>query len=330
MAVTFAPEIRELLNEVLAEEGQLYSEQFLLNLKQEITSYLLAEERMEKRFNEFAKNNSIVIMNELTKTKKDVTTEYLNYRIAKKFIQQNAEIDTMLKKGYEIIDLLRATFTGEEIVYSVGVNYRNKLYEGNLSLAEILAMAKVEPNWKNKNNENIFKLRLSGSSKAELKNKFPQPNNDKRSTLFSSIRKYASPDKKWNRGNVYEAYKKMAYEYGSNRIPPAKWDPNKFDEIFSEVKKNTTSFVKGGDFFNESIKFFDKSAPSLANLSTIKKALEVFNDIISQANTNNIKTGLQVLFNREVILDEVDLDLENLAEEEIEKLYDLLKTASKM
>jgi hypothetical protein len=41
---------------------------------------------MEKRFNEFAKNNSIIIMNELAKTKKDVTTEYLNYRIAKKFI----------------------------------------------------------------------------------------------------------------------------------------------------------------------------------------------------------------------------------------------------
>ena len=322
MAESFAPEIRTLVNNELANQGKDYSRDFLDNISLYISKYLQTIQQIEDRWSIHFKGMSIAL--DQNSGLSDYAKRYI---AAKDFIKNNNEIENILKEGYEIIDILRKKYTGETIKYSVGVSYRGKLYEGTLNLQDILSIAKIDIVWKN-SVDNIFKLRLSGLSKSALIEKLSTPY-DGGSTLYSSIRDY-SKNKKWNEGNLYEAYKLYKMEQGSNRIPPAKFVASHFEELLAQVRSNTVSFVKGGDMLDESVKFFGRSMPSLASLKTIKTTLTSFNEIISQTNVNNIESGLKLLFDRDSTLDGIDLDLEDMTEEETQKLISILTSASKI
>ena len=322
MASNFAPEIRALIDNELADQGAIYSQDFLNNISLYISKYLQSIQQMENRWNIHFKWISVALDSE-----SNLNDYAKRYIAAKDFIKNNNEIESILKQGYEIIDILRENYIGEKIKYSVGVSYRGKLYEGTLNLQDILSIAKIDIIWKS-SIDNIFKLRLSGLNKSTLIEKLSTPY-DGGSTLYSSIRDY-SKNKKWNEGNLYEAYKLYKIEQGSNRIPPAKFVAEHFEELLAQVRSNTTSFVKGGDILDESVKFFGRSMPSLASLKTIKTTLTSFNEIITQTNMNNIKSGLKLLFDRDATLDGIDLDLKNMTEEEVEKVVSILKSASKI
>ena len=323
MANNFAPEIRALIDNELADQGAIYSQDFLNNISLYISKYLQNIQQMENRWNIHFKWISVALDSE-----SDLNDYAKRYIAAKDFIKNNDEIENILKQGYEIIDILRENYIGEKIKYSVGVSYKGKLYEGTLNLQDILSIAKIDIIWKS-SIDNIFKLRLSGLNKSTLIEKLSTPPYDGGSTLYSSIRDY-SKNKKWNEGNLYEAYKLYKIEQGSNRIPPAKFVAEHFEELLAQVRSNTTSFVKGGDILDESVKFFGRSMPSLASLKTIKTTLTSFNEIITQTNMNNIKSGLKLLFDRDATLDGIDLDLKNMTEEEVEKVVSILKSASKI
>jgi hypothetical protein len=125
----------------------------------------------------------------------------------------------------------------------------------------------------------LVKLRLSGLSKGNLKDMLEEVENLKdstHSTLYSSIRAYASSTQKYNKGNLYEVYRVLKGRYGSNEIPPASWSAEEFEEVYLSVIRNTASFVKGGDILTEQVKFFGTSVPSLVSLGTIRNTLEAF------------------------------------------------------
>lgn len=109
-----------------------------------------------------------------------------------------------------------------------------------------------------------------------------------------------------NKGNIYEAYKVYKATIGSNRIPPAEFKEDKFDDILTKVRKNTAASIKGGDYLSTQIKFIS-SAPSLMTTSTVRttlnKILTIFTniqngkenqEIIDQVKNTFVKTADQI------------------------------------
>ena len=253
--------------------------------------------------------------------------ELQRYITAKEMIKLNPQIEKQLKDGYLIIDKIREYFTGESITYAVGVEYNGKLYEGNLTIEQILNMAQITPEWKGSINS-MVKLRLTGTSRGVLASQLQEIEDFKsgtHSTLYSSIRAYASSNSKYNKGNIYEAYKVLKYSYGDNRIPPSEWNSEEFESVLMSVKKNTGSYVKGGDILTEQIKFFGGRAPSLTTLATIRTTLKQFNALLSTFSGNKLKTGLNQLFLKEESLAAASQSFEDFTEEEIDKLLSILK-----
>ena len=116
-------------------------------------------------------------------------------------------------------------------------------------------MAKATPQWKGTLSSAV-KLRLSGTNKTTLAALLDEVGSikdtgDGHKTLYSAIRAYASDSGKTNKGNIYETYVALKNKYKSNTIPPAVWDHNEFDTMYLATRKNTGSFVSGGDILND-------------------------------------------------------------------------------
>ena len=222
-------QLKDILSSVLSKESGNYTQSFLELLNNEIKMFLLEINNIMYMFN-YQINKSLMYDQNLSET-------FRRYIIAKDMIKHQPKIEQILKQGYYIIDQIREAFTGEELLYQVGVTYYGKMYEGKIPLSQILKMSKVEPVWKNSAN-NIFKLRLSNIQKSELSNilKEDKPEDSKHSTLWSSISAYASAQKKKNFGNLYEAYRVLYYQRGSNKIPPP------FDKIEFESLRGWDGF----------------------------------------------------------------------------------------
>ena len=238
-----------------------------------------------------------------------------------------AKVDTkltnLLKQGYEIIGLLRRSITGEKIKYKVAIEYYGTTYEGQLSEEQILSMA--SPSFDR--GSNTIKLRLDALSKAKIVSLMQQDGNYKviqnkgigHSTLYSSIR--AQVDKKLNQGYVYETYRVLKSRYKSNIIPPAIWDKNEFEETYAQTIKNTASYVKGGDLFDEQYKFFGRSYPSLTTITTIRNTLEAFVSLVQQLpKENELFSALQQMFYKEEQLDMSAKDISDGAQKIIDEL----------
>lgn len=236
----------------------------------------------------------------------------------------NTRLTDLLKQGYEIIALLRRSITGETIKYGIAVEYYGTTYEGYLTEEQILKLA--SPSF-DKGTNNI-KLRLDKLSKSTIKTMLENNGNvtiikDKgsgHSTLYSAIRAQVQ---KPNQGNVYEAYRVLKARYKSNNIPPAVWDKNEFEEVYMEVVKNTASYVKGGDLFDEQYKFFGKSYPSLTTISTIRSTLKTFIALVQQLpKENELSAALQQMFYKE---EQLNLSARDISEGAQKIIDDLLK-----
>lgn len=245
----------------------------------------------------------------------DMKEETKRYIAIRDLIKEDREIEYLLKEGYAIIDILREFFTGEKITYAIGVEYYGKLYEGNLTLSQILKLAAITVDWKGGMNS-LVKLRLSGSNKSQIINMLGKQ--EVRSSLYTQIRNFASSNKKYNKGNLYEAYKVMKYENGSNEIPPAIWSEDRFLQIYSDVTKNTQSFIKGGDFLNEQIKFFGDSVPSLASLSTIRNFCNFFVQLTNQFSGPSLIQGLQYYFLKQEAIQKAELDIDQYIKDQVD------------
>lgn len=310
----YADQIRQILSQEISSDITFYSNVTIQNLINQIDAYLkelaLWNKRTTAYFNKIVTNDPHL---------KDETKKYI---ATKQMIQKAPEIESLLKDGHMIIDILREKITQEKIEYFVGVEYRGKLYEGYLTLEQILNIAKIVPNWKGSLNS-LVKLRLSGINKSNLSQLLSYSNNvddSTHSTLYSSVRNYASKSGKTNEGNVYEAYRTLVQKYRSNTIPPARWDPNEFDEVYLNVRKNTGSFVTGGDILNEQIKFFGGSSPSLVSLSTIKNTLTDFKNFLQNLSGSNLKDALEKLFYDKKEIQNSSTIIDNIIDETVNNL----------
>ena len=239
-----------------------------------------------------------------------------SYGLYKKLSSYDKEITDILKDGYVLIDEIRTFFTGEKILYDIGFTYGNSenLYEMQLSMEEILSYTVATYNTRSKI-DNLYKLRMS-VTKGELVEKYNAVHqkintvDDGSSTLWSSIARYIKGKAPINMGNAYEAYKVyVKMQNGYNKIPPAEFEAETFNNILEEVRKNIAASTKGGDLENIQIKFFGKSAPSLMTTSTVRKTLtdilNIFKNIQSGQGTEQIMQDVQKIFLKDHEIDNI-------------------------
>ena len=233
----------------------------------------------------------------------DITTSYALYKELKGY---DTEAFQVLSEGYVLIDNIRTFFTNEKITYDIGFEYYGKLYEMTMSMEEILANTRAEYNTRSNIND-LYKLRMH-VRKGDLVQAYNEAHSqvesfdDGSSTIYSSIWRYLKNQKDGkaiNKGNVYEAYKVYKAEVGSNRIPPAEFKADRFDDILTQVRKNTASSVQGGDYLQSQIKFIS-SAPSLMTTSTVRttltEILKIFKGISSGQDSDVIYEQAKKLF----------------------------------
>ena len=93
------------------------------------------------------------------------------------------------------------------------------------------------------------------------------------------------------------------------------------------TRKNTGSFVTGGDILNDQIKFFGGSAPSLASISTIRDTLTIFVNSISTLSGVELVDSLNNLFNNTKVVNEAALTVDDYADMIINKdILPIIKT----
>ena len=320
---SYSQSIKKILSNELSQDISTYSIETLSLLILKINNYLKKIELWNKRTTAYY-NNTIW-------SDPDMKDEMKRYLTTKQMIKVMPEIENLLKEGYQIIDIIREKITGEQIKYFIGVEYKGKLYEGYLSMEQILSMAKATPQWKGSLSSTI-KLRLSGVSKGDLSKLLEdvgsfREKDEKHSTLYSAIRAYASSSGKTNQGNIYETYRALKTRYSSNTIPSAVWNPDEFDTLYMATRKNTGSFVTGGDILNDQIKFFGGSAPSLASISTIRDTLTIFVNSISTLSGIELVDSLNNLFNNTKVVSEAALTVDDYTDMIINKdILPIIKT----
>ena len=287
--------IKDTLLDVMSSETPKVIQKRVNTIVKELESYLQRLNNFYARVEDSAKTVLEIYDNEIKAN--EITTTYSLYKELKGYDTEAFEI---LKEGYIMIDDIRTFFTGEKIVYDIGFTYKNTLYEIPMTMEEILQYTKADYNTKSKV-DNLFKLRMA-VSKGKLVEAYNNAHrivdayDDGSSTIQSSISRYLKEkyDRQvMNQGNVYEAYKVYKATVGSNRIPPAEFKSTDFDDILTQVRKNTAASTKGGDYLSTQIKFIS-SAPSLMTTSTVRTTLnQVLNIFISIRNGDENQTIIE-------------------------------------
>lgn len=276
-------EIKEIENEIvkrLSLETNQFTKESSLIIRNQINSYLRL---LDKLYSDI--NLQVIKAKKISKSI-GANEEYMNYQIFKSLSYNQSAVNTLLTSGYSLIDQIRTFFTGEKITYTVGVEYYGTLYEFPMTMDQILSYSKATYNTRAKV-ENAFKLRLSARKKdlVDLAQRHEQKLMSSMkdvSSVYSAVRKYTGV-KKLNQGNIYEAYRVYTQRYGF-KVPPS-FRTKQFDKILTEVQSNTASFVQGGDIGEEQIKFFGRSAPSLASTQTIRETLQIAKFLFHQLGT---------------------------------------------
>lgn len=208
-------------------------------------------------------------------------------------------IDKLLKEGYILIETLRKAFTGKEIIYEIGMIYgrgsNRQLINKTLSLAELLSYAHADIQWR-ASGMSAFKLRASSSS-SDFDSEKQKVDNEVEiyvqnlNSLYPKILNVLTSKGYSNEGNIYETYQNFKHE-GWRDHPPKSKNPSKLTakaiiDKYLEIRKGTQSFVSGGDYDLTQFKLLS-TAPSIASLTTIGKALFMIHEYIQQGKNEKI------------------------------------------
>lgn len=324
--------IKEALGEAASQQTPKVVQSSIKVIIQQLENYLNRLDILYDKIEQSAKQKLDIYDNA---NAGDITTSYGLYKELKGYDAEAAEI---LKDGYVLIDQMRNFFTNEVIEYDVGFTYRGKLYEFSMTIEDIIANTRAEYNTRSKLND-LFKLRMA-VRKGDLVKAYNEVHaqveefDDGSSTIYSSIWRYINEHpsgKAVNKGNVYEAYKVYKAEVGSNRIPPAEFNEERFDDILTNVRKNTASSVQGGDYLNTQIKFIS-SAPSLMTTSTVRSTLtailSIFQNIVNGGEKQAIIDQTKKLFLKQG--DQIASEGERVAVQQAEEyLVDLIRNLTK-
>lgn len=266
----------------------------------------------------------------------DADTLTASYALFKLGLNSENNILEILKEGYLLIDSIREQITKEKIVYRIATEKKGQLYEQIVGIDDILANIKISYESRATLN-NMYKIRLAIPKQQIMQqaSNMVAQNTEDGSTLYSAIHNYINNQRdsgaKINRGQAYEVYRLMYYQRGKkNRIPPSV----KTDEIvkaFNSVKKNTASYIQGGDLGDEQIKYIGKTMPSLTTTATIRSTLtsikKIFENYLKNSNSKEFQESLEKLFlkKEESLAEQIDKEAYEKAKEEIERTINQLK-----
>ena len=313
--------IQQQISEVMTEETQLAIQETFQVLIQKASAALEQIYDFDARIQQVLDKNGVIRLHDTPDIKPDVIEDLntTNLRIALQDLRGIGE--TVLKNAYKIIDEIRHIYTGQEIKYVVGRSYRGTLYERTFSLDKLLELVSITPQTR-ATIDNLYKLRFvkRGRATDEGWHQVEMPGG---STLWSQLSSYASTAEKKNYGNLYELYKLLYKNRGNSNAGTPALTKEEVSQGLSIVQKNTSSFVKGGDLDDESLKYFGRTLPSLASIYTIRDTLKQFIEIVNVASPNymSIKNALDNLFIKD---SELSKGIETALEEEAEQQYDKL------
>lgn len=252
----------------------------------------------------------------------------VSYALFKELQYKEDDIEALLKEGYTLMDELRYFFTGERITYQIGIPYRGKLYEQALTLEELLEYTHVSFNTKAKI-DNLFKLRMT--NKADLRKAFQTKQKEMaisskdNTTVYGAVWTYLTGKKaegvNINLGNAYEVYRVLLARRGSNEIPPELTNETIAD-VFTEIRSNTASSAKGGDYGTSQIKYFS-SAPSLTTTSLLRGTLtdmvQILQTYLTNTNQPQFVESLKQLFLKttDSVSDQLEKDMLEAADKNI-------------
>lgn len=321
--------IKKALSQALQQTtGNLTKQQLKIVISQ-LTIYL---NNLEKFYDNLG-NQCSQRMNQMEYLGASNTT--VSYAMYKQLEYSKDEIQNILKQGYLLMDVLREFFTGQKITYQIGLPSKNgkQLIEFSLTMEQLLEYTRAEFNTRSKLN-NMFKLRMTGKKALRTgatENKFKNivtQSVAQGSTVYSAIWHYVNSgevnSKNKNLGNAYEVYRVLKERHGSNSIPPPVeiWQ---IEQTFDEIRSNTESSLKGGDFLTQQIKYFS-SAPSLTTTSLIRTTLteikDLLQDYIISGNSGPLGARLQDMFIKNKAVNQLAIQAENVA---IDKAVDYLK-----
>ena len=319
--------IEQNLKDILSSNSTPLVRQNLLLLSQNIDNYLF---QLDSFYSTMEDVSPIVAQYQAIQASQPTVT----YAIYKKLIYSESEIESLLKQGYVILERIREFFTNETTKYEIGLIKNNKLFEFQLTLEQVLERTTISFNTRAKI-DNIFKLRFTGG-KNSLLNTYEQAeqkvNTDvsDSSTVFSAIYDYVhtegSHGNKINKGNAYEAYKRIVANR-SNRIPPP-ITVDLIQQALSDVRKNTASSIKGGDYLNSQIKFYS-SAPSLVTTSLIRTSLQDISNSLKMVSDSELDQNFKIALSNIFIKNQHQL-ADNIERQGVEQskefLDNLLKT----
>lgn len=298
-------ELKQIISPKISEISENEYKTLIKNIRIKIENYLEKANQIQSsiyRDLEFARKDPNWIENEESR-----------FGVAKNYLIREAQAEKIVKQGYVLIDILRENFTGEPILYQIGVEYYGKLYEGKVPLSKLMEVSSLQAQWRN-TETNLFKLRIT-ASRSRLIEILGGKNNSLSSHqgLYQKIKKESYKYGTRNKGNIYETYGKAKLE-GRQRLS---------EKLYKTVRENIDSFVKGGDLNNEQYKFF---GGSIASLYTIIKALTYFNKILMvTTNMENIKTGLSALFEKSPTFNSISNDFVNFSKENFQLLIQEMK-----
>lgn len=238
----------------------------------------------------------------------------INYAVFKSLEGQRAIVLPALSEGYAFIDALRTFFTGQEIKYVVGVEAgrggKRALYEQEIPLSELIKKATLSYS-DDASLDKLFTLKYNGgktflSESEKVKNRIVSPLKDNR-TVYSAVYEYVknkrlTSGEKISNGNVYEAYRRYISTRKSpkNKIPPS-FNPDEFEKILNDIKKNNIASVKGGDLGLEQYKsMLGNSSFSFMGMTLMINTLTSVNNALkkelSTSNQSSLYKDLKSIF----------------------------------
>lgn len=280
--------------------------------------------------------------NAIGKSKTGIAYQTLGISHQRESSFQYQDILMILTEAELFIDQVRTYFTGQKIIFTVGISYYGKLYEYNLKLLDMLKNAVVGID---SSKLPGLKLRIAKSKSALIKAygdintqtrqasiEEPYKQTAVNNELYNFLHNYYLANKKHingkyvNEGELYETYR-YYIEKGKHSFDPHKKNDLNFLHKAISRSMNSISGRKGGDINTAQVKFFNASFATLSNIkNTLKELIELMKDFIQSGNRENFKKGLTKMFTK----DKKDIeDIDRNAQKEAKKHIDeVIKTIS--
>lgn len=312
------------LKEALANSTAVNIQQQLNIFITEIDKYLMSLENFYTTF----KDTIATIDQYANLNANEITVSYALFKLG---LNKESEIKELLKTGYQLIDSIREILTKEKIQYRIATEKNGILYEEVVGIDEILSYIKVSYDSRASIND-MYKLRLAIPKSSIINHAKVETITSNGSTVYSSIRRYIDghSSTRRNRGNEYEAYRLLYAQRGNDNREPPEVTTEEIVAAFNTVRKNTASYVQGGDIGIEQIKYIGKNMPSLTSTATIRTVLtdvrNAFQNYLISANSEMLQATMEQIFLKksDSLAEKIEIEAREKAEaaliESIQKL----------